>query len=96
MFFHFTKYNIILDLKNVESPSSAKSAKKSNFDVSIVNLHLVAEGDFRIESIPKGEAPLLPDIDQGKIKRRLKNAKERIGIGVSTEAQELFDNLQKM
>ena len=65
------------------------------FDVAVVNLGLVDNSNFKIMSAPKGDPPRLPEIDKSKIKQRLQQAKERVGIGVSGEAQQLFDYLSK-
>lgn len=65
------------------------------FDVSIINLKLVSEGDFELVETCKGEFPPLPDLDKEKTDFRLQTAKERVGIGVSAEAQQLFDFIRK-
>jgi len=74
---------------------STKPQQKVLYDVSVVNLKLIDESNFRLISVAKGELPSLPDIDRTKIAKRLKQAKERVGIGVSIEAQQLFDFIHK-
>ena len=61
----------------------------------VINLSLVDQSNFELLSQPKGDAPPLPDIDKEKINRRLKSAQDRVGIGVSTEAQNMFDFIRK-
>ena len=53
------------------------------------------QGNFKLIQLPIGEITSLPEIDRNKINRRLQLAKERIGIGVSQEAQELFNFIFK-
>jgi hypothetical protein len=65
------------------------------FDISVVNLMQVPQGNFKLVSLPSGESASLPEIDRSKISRRLQLAKERIGIGVSSEAQDLFNTILK-
>ena len=47
------------------------------FDVSIINLNMVQEGDFELIKAFKGELPPLPDLDKEKTDFRLRTAKER-------------------
>lgn len=79
----------------LESPSASKGARKNVVDISVVNLNSVAEGSFLIKSVPKGEPPALPDYDRTKVNRRLQLAKDSMGIGVSSEAQVIFDHMKK-
>jgi len=79
----------------IKSASSSKSPKKSVYDISIINLSQVMQGNFKLIQLPVGEITSLPEIDRNKINRRLQLAKERIGIGVSQEAQELFNFIFK-
>ena len=58
-----------------ESPQS-KQQSKAMFDVSIINLKLVREGDFELIEAFKGELPALPDLDKEKTDFRLRTAKE--------------------
>jgi len=71
------------------------NSSKSFHDITIVNLNLIDESNFHIEQKSSGEMPPLPDIDKAKIDRRLRSAKERVGIGVSTEGQQLFDHIRR-
>jgi len=79
----------------VKSTPAGKPQQKSIFDITIVNLNLIDEANFHIEEQPYGELPVLPEIDRSKIDLRLKKAKGRIGIGVTKEAQQLFDFIRK-
>ena len=56
---------------------------------------MVQEGDFELIEAFKGELPPLPDLDKEKTDFRLRTAKERVGIGVSAEGQQLFDFIRK-
>ena len=80
-----------------------KGAKKTSVDINIINLNNVSESSFRITVFAKGEPPPLAEYDHEKISKRLRNnvsekakAVDRIGIGVSKEAQMLFDSLHRM
>ena len=69
--------------------------KKSHCDVVVLNLNMISETNFSLISLPKDEPPLLLDIDKEKVEKRLRSAKERVGIGVSAEGQLLFDFITK-
>jgi len=75
----------------IKSPSKSKSV----CDVSIINLKCVSsDGGFKLIEKSKGDPPL-PELDKEKTDQRLRTAKERIGIGVSPEGQQLFDFIRK-
>lgn len=76
-------------------PTGSGSNQKSLYDITILNLNLIDDANFQIEQRSSGELPPLPDIDKSKIDRRLKTAKERVGIGVSSEGQQLFDFIRR-
>lgn len=65
------------------------------YDVIVINLSLVEQSNFELVSLPQGEPPPLPDIDKMKIQKRLESARDRVGIGVTPEGQELFDFIRK-
>jgi len=79
----------------IKSPCVSKNVAKSSFDITILNLNLIDDSNFHIEQKSAGDMPPLPDIDKAKIDKRLRNAKERVGIGVSTEGQQLFDFIRR-
>jgi len=58
-------------------------------------LKVVAEGNFELIKKFEGNPPPLPDLDKEKIDRRLRTAKECVGVGVSPEGQRLFDFIRK-
>ena len=56
---------------------------------------MVQERDFKLIEAFKGELLPLPDLDKEKTDFRLRTAKERVGIRVSAEGQQLFDFIRK-
>ncbi|XP_065666777.1 protein LSM12 homolog A isoform X2 [Hydra vulgaris] len=69
--------------------------KKLLCDVVVLNLNMVTDQNFNLVSFPKNDSHLLLDIDREKVEKRLRSAKERVGIGVTAEAQLFFDFLTK-
>lgn len=72
-----------------------KTQSKAVYDVSIINLNFVDHSNFKLIERSRSDPPPLPDLDKVKTERRLKTAKERVGVGVSPEGQQLFDFIQK-
>ena len=78
--------------------STEKNARQNSYDVNMVNLNHLPKANFKLMSLSKGGLPNLPELDHGKIVRRVRDAisdkmkaADKVGINVSIEAQKLFD-----